>query len=361
MKKKEQKKKEVITKMVFIDTSIFVDTNLEQLNRILKILNKKKFILILPEVIRHEVNFLLKETFLKKEENLGWCLKGIDKYIEDMEKEKSIKKGNKRRINKEYRKIKKILLKQEKDLTSRKKEENMKKQKIIQKIFTSKNKEDIPLNNEIIFLGIKRSLTHKAPFTNKSGEAQHKKDVDCIAFESIMFYLRDNKTERQLIICVRDGDYNKKDKDNKATQEIHKDIKNDLKKYYTKVKGYKSLTELLEKEFGEKISEKEKKEEKEENKRYEEYREFNNNGLLSNIFSLPTSSSLIPDGSTILSSQLVPNYSAGFTYLAKAAPCSECGKKYNKFYKGSIFERHICEDCRNKIFFNLTRVVLNNK
>jgi len=235
-------------KLLFIDTSVFVasvfgDAANSILDELLKRLEKKDIVIILPEVIKNEIktqfDILKNEYFEECKKNLSINkIVGIDeeKTKQTEGKKKVNQKGtNSKTIDECIRAPREKLLanieKYYKDLSKK-----------IEVFFRHRNIVNIPLTDKLLLSGMKRSLLKKAPYTNieKTTESAHTKDADCIAFESIIFYIKSLKTpsKNSVILCVSDKDYHSKD------GRLHDDICKDLEK--CKFESYKSLAEMLE-------------------------------------------------------------------------------------------------------------------
>ncbi|MFH0805559.1 MAG: PIN domain-containing protein [Patescibacteria group bacterium] len=255
--------KKIISKIVFIDTNIFINCALAEtrdLNRVADIntlkdikekLDNKEMIIILPENIKAEIITGMKIGFKK-----------LEKYINDsFSKVNSYEKENKGKIS---MLIKEEIEKSKKDLIDKIIKKSKTISKIINEIIEHKNIKFVKLSNELILLGIKRSLLMKGPYTLRSSENKNQKnaysrDQDCIAFESFLNYLNKNKKElkkSECIICSDDSDYFKDSKKNALHNNIIQEIK------CKKLSGYKDILDMLEKEFGNKYSEKQIEEHK---------------------------------------------------------------------------------------------------
>lgn len=229
-----------IEKYIFIDTNIFLscaleqlqDLNLEILEKFKEKLDEEKIHLIIPENIKAEINFGLRNEFKKLEEGIKNTLS--DKRLDDLKKESNLlvvalQNGKKEALNKLSENQKAVI-------------------KIIDDIFKHKNSIIIELSDKILANGMKRASLKKRPFTTKAGSFI--KDQDCIALESILHYLS-TKTiteEMEVILCSDDGDYY----DDINNKELHVDIKNEFKKL--KLSCYRSPIEMMNAEFKDKYS-----------------------------------------------------------------------------------------------------------
>lgn len=223
------------TKYVFIDTSIFLDilysdNSSDHLDRILKEIDSGKCILLVPKVIQMEV---VKDFTLWKKnllESIAQKLK-IDLILDVTEKDKT---GTGKDKNKKSNNT--LLID---NLTKGSRDELVKKvsdfyieiENKLKSIFDNQNTKIIELSDSIIIKGIERSLLKKAPSTklDKKTEHQHLKDVDCMAFESLVYFLNKIKLSEDDIfyLFTTDSDYFEEDR-------LRNDIKNDLSKFKKK-------------------------------------------------------------------------------------------------------------------------------
>lgn len=234
-------------KLLFIDTNIFIDgifsnSGNQILEELIKKLNDKKIVIILPEIIKMEIfnkfEEMKKGLIEKAENNLSIeKILGIDDNVKSKRKESNAGKNAKT--------IDGIIEKDRKKLINSINEFYKSMSTTISKLFNHKNTKIIELTDKLLLSGMRRSLLKIAPFTNtnKTGESAHTKDADCIAFESLIFHLKANnsKSKNSLIICVSDKDYHSKDGN------LHTDISNDLKNF--KFKSYKDLPSMFVNEF----------------------------------------------------------------------------------------------------------------
>jgi hypothetical protein len=128
---------------------------------------------------------------------------------------------------------------------------------------------------------MRRSLLKKSPYTKieKITESAHTKDVDCIAFETLVAFYKKQTSKRNkdaLIMCVSDKDYFSID------GVLHDDLKKDIN---VETKCYKTLSEMLEKEFKAQIGSKKRKK---------------MNGIENAIGSLASSDGALVEGSKII-------------------------------------------------------------
>jgi hypothetical protein len=233
-----------IRKIVFVDTNIFVSCifeemeglNLGFLDKIKKLLNKNKIILVLPEVIKNEIENELKMGFYNLEN-------GIESKLSERISEKEKDKKKKSLLPEIYRKL-------EKDGVKLLKIKQKKSETIINSIFEHKNTRIIKLNNDIITLGITRSLRMIPPYNDyNKDKPTFLKDRDCIAFESLLYSSKEIKDSNnlELIICTDDCDYYRRDDKNKLDSEIEKDASRKFKTIFV----YKNLIQMLRKKFNE--------------------------------------------------------------------------------------------------------------
>lgn len=199
---------------MFIDTSIFLDIlysddSLKNINKFIKELDSNKITLVLPVVIFKEIEkdfeFWKKELvdLIQKQLEID-CILGVTDGKTTGGKNSIDKKTNGILIEKITRKNREEIIEIVKNFYKKIEEK-------INIIFEHKNTKKIMLNNDIILKGIERSLMKKAPSTklDKKTEKQHLKDVDCIAFESILnfFEVESIKKNDIFYIIVKDDDY----------------------------------------------------------------------------------------------------------------------------------------------------------
>ena len=233
------------SRIVFIDTNIFINCALEEaeksdlkiLEKIIKALQSGKMVLILPEIIQSEIIVNHRDGFDRLKIH-------AEKYFENFGKEKS-----KLLIKTLECSRKQILLEIE-----NKRQSTL---KIMQDIFKHKNTIKIKLTDALILLGLKRSLLMLPPYSNidttknedrKREKWVYTKDQDCIAFESLLFYIKSHKEVKNAtcIICSHDYDYF--DKIGKI-EKLKKEIVNDLEKKCSKVLFYSDPLSMLTKQF----------------------------------------------------------------------------------------------------------------
>lgn len=242
-------------KYIFIDTNLFIDAVTSNdgeniLNSVLKQLAKKNTQFILPEVIKMEiltqyhywkdgvVNSIKINLETKK-------ILGINEALTDTEK----KNKKKQKGETEAEKINSVIEPYRKEMVKKIEEYYKSTSKKIDQIFKHKNTKIVALTDQILLAGMKRSLLKKAPYTRveKATESAHTKDVDCIAFETLVVFCKKNTDEHKkdvLILCVSDRDYFSSD------GKLHIDLIKDIK---IENKNYRSIIEMLEKEFKIKI------------------------------------------------------------------------------------------------------------
>lgn len=112
---------------------------------------------------------------------------------------------------------------------------------IFKEIIELDNVKIITLTSDIMINYHKRKIRAIKPSMGK-----HKKDADAIIIESLLYYLKD-KQEGSLIFCSN----NTSDFANNANDSLHEEIRDD---FNIKTKLYKSLYNLLEEEFEQKIN-----------------------------------------------------------------------------------------------------------
>lgn len=245
--KKNNTNKEKIKDLLFIDTSVFRDiltcnSSLENIKGLVKKLESNKIILILPEVILKEI----KKEFNSWQENL---LEGIKENISTIKilgfsEEKTGVKNNKNEKNdkENLELVDKIISKKREELFNEVKGFYNDLQKNVYLIFEHKNTKLVELTDDIILKGIKRSLLKRAPSTrsDKTKENSHTKDIDCMAFESLIYFLGNEKIEEnsKIYLYVKDSDY----VDNEG--QLQKEIIGDLKKFIKNIEHSSQWDEL---------------------------------------------------------------------------------------------------------------------
>ena len=187
-------------KYIFIDTNLFIDVVTSNdgeniLNSILKQLDKKQVTLVLPEVIKMEI--LTQYTYWKDgvTENIRSNLEtkkilGIKENLTDAGK----KYNKKQKWETEAEKIDSVIEPHRKQMI-RKIESHYKSiSKKIEEIFRHKNTRTVALTNQMLLAGMRRSILKKSPYTrtDKVTEGAHTKDIDCIAFETLAAFCKNN-------------------------------------------------------------------------------------------------------------------------------------------------------------------------
>lgn len=233
---------------LFIDTDVFFDamtsnSSKEILNKLNNKLDDKNTFLILPVVILKEIEKLFenwKVDFFKKTEGNLTVKKilGIEEQLTNSNAKQ--KKRSYELLNSDL--IDKLIKEKRDNLLAEIKQFYADLSKKFDLILKHKNTIIIELTDELVLNGIKRSLLKKAPYTrnDKITENAHTKDVDCIAFESLLFYLNnENKvgTKDNLSLCIKDSDYRKLDRT------LCEDISSDLKKF--SLKDYETIELML--------------------------------------------------------------------------------------------------------------------
>lgn len=232
-------------KIIFIDTNVFIACSLEEVDNLnLRILEDiksgldKKMFLVLPENIKQEIVFILKDKFnnLKQAVENNFTIK---KLIEKNDKLSGFLKDP-------LEESKKTILKN----IDEKKASIM---KVLEIIFNHENTKKIIINNELMMSGLKRAVLIKAPFTDKNSYITHQ---DCLAVEALLSIIKKNRNWRKLnvIICTDDPDYFDDDEKTK----LHKDIKEDLASKCNKASIYSNPVDMLNREFKEKYTQADK-------------------------------------------------------------------------------------------------------
>jgi len=240
-------------KYVFIDTNVFInilfmDSDGKILKKFLKLIKKEKAFLIIPENIKREIEFILyEESFFLRDEIYNSFLKNALLLLEDKTKQdkSEVKEAILNGFKKSLEKHKELLLKDSNDFCKLKQNE-------FKDVCDCGYTKCISISEESLLNGIKRSLMKLAPFTSplskKKRENTHLKDSDCITFETILSFLKEEKSNKKtnlsFIMCVSDKDYTTED------EKILKDIENELKDF--NLIHCKNLEEIFKKGFNEK-------------------------------------------------------------------------------------------------------------
>lgn len=242
------KRTSIIKNYLFIDTDVFFSTmtsssSKEILDKLNSKLDEKNTFLILPVVILKEIEKLFenwKVDFFKKTEGNLTVKKilGIEEQLTNSNAKQ--KKGSHELLNSDL--IDKLIKEKRDNLLAEIKKFYTDLSKKFDLILKHKNTIVIELTDELVLNGIKRSLLKKAPYTrsDKITENAHTKDVDCIAFESLLFYLNNEDkvgTKDNLSLCIKDSDYRKLDRT------LCEDISSDLKRF--SLKDYETIESML--------------------------------------------------------------------------------------------------------------------
>lgn len=238
-------------KYIFIDTNLFFDimtsNNGENvLDAILAQLSKNNIKFILPEVIKVEIFTQYNSWKSSVIESIKINLEtkkilGIKDALTDTEK----KKNKKQKGETEAEKIDSLIEPHRKKIVKKIEEHYQLILKKSDNVFKHKNTKILTLTNQILLAGMKRSLLKKAPYTKseKQTESAHSKDVDCIAFETLVTFCKkvtNEKKKNVLIMCVSDQDYFSSD------GKIHFDL---IKDIGIGNKSYQSISVMFNKEF----------------------------------------------------------------------------------------------------------------
>lgn len=236
------------SKYIFIDTSVFFDvlqsdSSSQTLDALTKLLDQGKITIILPEVILMEIRkqFVIfkKELIEKLERQLSI---EIILNVTDKEKTGGKNKGKKSTnsdlIDSLTKTHRASLLKTVKDFYQG--IENR-----LEDVFKHKNTKMIKLDNSIILKGIERSLLNRAPSEKLTGknENQHLRDIDCMAFESVLNYINSKivvNASDSISILVKDTDYIQEDGETLKDQ-----IVKDLSKFKKNKITYSESIDLI--------------------------------------------------------------------------------------------------------------------
>jgi len=232
---------------LFIDTDVFINTITGNTSKdILKILKSKlndnKIVLVLPKVIIKEIEKEFEnwktDLFKKTKDNL--TVKKILGIKEPLTDSNPKQNNSSELLNIEL--INDLIKTKKDDLLSEIESFYKGLSTELNSIFSHKNTKVVELTNKIVLSGIKRSLLKKAPCTrsDKTKENAHTKDIDCIAFESLLFFLKKekiNKIKNKLFLCVKDSDYRQLDRT------LSTDISTDLQGYF--LKDFETIESML--------------------------------------------------------------------------------------------------------------------
>jgi len=239
-------------KLVFIDSSAFIDCVVEEieglefdiLRKIKQKMNDNEIILLLPETVKVETKTSLLNVFKK---------------FELVIKSRLILKNDNGEKGKKSKLLSTTIDEVGKEALKKFKKECKKRSKIIDEIFNHKNTENIKLTDKIIVTGMKRALLMKPPYNKlNSKKGSYAKDQDCIIFELLVNHLAKNKKMKKMdcIFCIDDSDYFKNIKKGKLHQEIIEDIKDKCKS----LSAYWNPLKMLDEEFDEEYTDDQVKE-----------------------------------------------------------------------------------------------------
>ena len=272
-KKKTTKSKEKIQKVVFLDSNIFINcaleevegSNIETLGDIESLLNKNKAKLLLPEVVISEVEFGIEDRFIKLRLKIK---KSFDSILKLKELDPSaLKKGRGKSQGLLIKSLKEVRTRIRNDKKEALKNLDDKKKEIkraVSDIVKNSNAIKIDLSDNDIMKGLRRSLNKKPPFSVFNNKPAYLKDSDCIIFESLISFLKEYKATGKvkigkLILCIDDVDYFKSE----DKQDLKKEVEQDLKKEVEQLKAYNDPVEMLKGEFHKKYTSAEIKKHKE--------------------------------------------------------------------------------------------------
>ncbi len=221
-------------KYILSDTSVFIDCfkreknsdSPETLIKLLELLNKKKVILLLPEVIQVETLRNVNKSGEEFLNNSGEILESLN-------------------IRSDYHKAEfgeKI-----EEFKKEKKKEFLDVSRIMDQIFKNKNTELIEVDFDIFYSAYKRGIEGKKPFKlirmkDPTSSVVHDIQPDCLIIESARQFLAKEK-DYELFFCTTNlSDFC----DLKGEKNIlHPDIKEDFKN----IEFFDSLSELLNAKF----------------------------------------------------------------------------------------------------------------
>lgn len=244
-------------KYIVLDTNIFVSfletgflvaqesgfkepEDIKVLENLLKILDKDKAELILPEIIILECQRIKAE----KDEELD---KIYNKAIISVQDTNIF---NKKIAQKPFENIKESMLR----VCKKEKNRNIRIWRSLENIFGHRNTHFIKLSQELLFEAYKRGLSGKKPFvmrfSNSKDQTLNNKPIfdiqpDCIILESIIYFLK-NKTNYETYICTNDNNFYISNEKKQLDINIQKEM--NIKYFFL------SLSELLNKAFGVKSS-----------------------------------------------------------------------------------------------------------
>lgn len=246
-------------KLLFIDTNVFLNCvferveklNCEPLQGIFKELQNGEFVLIMPEIIEKEISNSLEKFALDLKTE-------VKKYNDSFQVSlKQLKVGKKtsqfiRKLKERNCKILTLLQENQKMCFNEIETAYKDGLNVVRMIISHKNTEKIVLTDKLILNGMRRSLFKISPFSHNKDKQSYTKDQDCIAFESVLNFLKKGKyQEHTLITCIDDVDYNinKKNNTQKNNIELKTEIKDELKKFCNNIKSYDNPLKMLKKEF----------------------------------------------------------------------------------------------------------------
>lgn len=212
-----KKRKSVNNKFLFTDADVFIDAikgnaGKEILSLIKAELDNDKLILIIPEIIKSEIDYVFNNYRAEFFDQITDYLatRNILRIKDQLTNSKSIEVSQKEKLdNSRVKLIDALIADSRVELVDKIKSYYNSIYDEIALLLTHKNTKIIPLFPRVIINGLKRSLLKLAPYTNKTTESAHVKDSDCVAFESLIYFIETKNVKRDdtLIMCVREKDY----------------------------------------------------------------------------------------------------------------------------------------------------------
>lgn len=215
-----------MTKYLVIDSNNFIEPleggfknaqiELEDLKKLKDLVEDKSIHLLLPEIVKLEVERLISE---KRQE--------LKKYYSEIQSN----------FNTESQRVKIKSNKFFQHLQEEEEEIFNETTRVLEAIFSNSKVINLPLDEEILVDGYKRVLSGKKPFNKDkqkavNGYVVHSIPPDAVLLESVKSYFRDNDTkDYKVIICTRDPDW-REEEGNELDPQIRTDFK-DAKLYFT--------------------------------------------------------------------------------------------------------------------------------
>jgi len=215
-------------KYICLDTNIYVycalmtqlDHDPSYLEKLLDLISDKNIKLLVPEIIKAEYNYKVKQIHENIKEQLGQ----LQKHIKVEASLMSIQD-------------KEALISFIEELSAKRKKAKDDSDDIFKRIISSDNCLEIPLTPEILTRSLLRTVSHRKPYDpNKYPKhLNYLGDVDCIIVESLRHVFSSIDSEAELYLCSNDDHFYDKDS-------LHQDIEEDIN---IEVYAFKTMPELL--------------------------------------------------------------------------------------------------------------------